>query len=216
MRGFKVYATTVLALGMACSGGALAAPISGTFAGIAFASRINATSPNPGNFDGQTVTGTFWVDIDNLPPPDAEEPGASFTVFDAGLMRITFSVPGQDTVVFDGSIGANAIFLQNTPGGQFVSLAPDFSFPYWFAGLDLVGDLFDGVDPKTLRAGPVDVASSSAYFFADRSFGGALDLTSVQFDNVSEVAEPHAVALFMSALALAAWARRRGSRGRGQ
>lgn len=209
MAPIRVLTAAAMALALACVSAASAAPISGSFSGVAFGSRIDAMSPNPGNFDGATVTGTFWLDTSSLPPPDSQDPQTSFTVFGPSLLKLTFSVPGQATVVFDGASGNNALYLTNNPNGQSVSFAADFSFPYWFASLDLAGPLFDGVDPKTLKAGPVDLGASSASFFAGRSFGGSLELTSVQFDAVSEIAEPETPAIFMTALVLAAWARRR-------
>jgi hypothetical protein len=183
--------------------------VSGTFAGVAFGSRINGTSPNPGNFDGATVTGTFWLDTSSLPPPAEEDAESSFTIFEPGRMKLTFSVPGQATVLFDGSNGNNALYLTNDASGKRTTFSPDFSFPYWFASLTLFGSLFDGVDPKTLRPGTIDLDASSASFFAGRSFGGSLDLTSVQFDAVSEVPEPKSLGLLMAGLGLLAWVRRR-------
>ena len=205
-----------VALGLLCASAAHSAVVSGTFAGVAFGSRINAESPNPGNFDGQTVTGTFWLNTSSLPPPNEQDAESSFTIFGPSLMKLTFSVPGQETAVFDGSAGNNALDLTNNASGQAVSFLPDFSFPYWFASLTLFGSLFDGVDPKTLRPGPVDLDASSASFFAGRSFGGSLDLTSVQFDAVSEVPEPETLGLLMAGLGLLAWRRRRSGRLPGQ
>jgi hypothetical protein len=205
-----------VALGVLSVSAAHSAFVSGTFAGTAYGSRINALSPNPGNFDGQTVTGTFWLNTSSLPPPAGQDAESSFTIFGPSLMKLTFSVPGQETVVFDGSAGNNALYLKNDSGGQAVSFSPDFSFPYWFASLRLFGSLFDGVDPTTLRAGPVDLDASSASFFAGRSFGGSVDLTSVRFDAVSEVPEPQTPSLLMAGLGLLAWMQRRVARLHGQ
>lgn len=212
MAPIHMSAAAVLTLGLACASAAHSAPVSGTFSGVAYGSRIDALSPTPGNFDGATVTGTFWLDTSSLPPPNSQDAESSFTIFDPLLMKLTFSVPGQATVVFDGSNGNNALYLTNDVSGKAVTFSPDFSFPYWFASLTLFGSLFDGVDPKTLRAGPVDISESSASFFAGRSFGGSLDLTSVQFDSVSEVAEPETMGLLMAGLGLLAWVRRRVKR----
>ena len=214
MAPIHMFAAAVLTFGLACASAAHSAPVSGTFSGVAYGSRINALSPSPGNFDGATVTGTFWLDTSSLPPPTGQDAESSFTIFGPSLMKLTFSVPGQDTVVFDGSTGSTALYLTNSASGQAVTFSPDFSFPYWFASLTLVGSLFDGVDPKTLRPGPIDLDASSASFFAGRGFGGSLDLTSVQFDAVSEVPEPETLGLLMAGLGLLAWMRRRVGRRR--
>lgn len=216
MAPIHMSAAALLTFGLACAFAAHSAPVSGTFSGVAYGSRIDALSPTPGNFDGATVTGTFWLDISSLPPPTEQDAESSFTIFGASLMKLTFSVPGQATVVFDGSSGDNALYLTSDANGKAIRFAPDFSSPYWFASLTLFGSLFDGVDPKTLRAGPIDVSESSASFFAGRSFGGSLDLTSVQFDAVSEVAEPESAALLATGLALLAWARRSARRPTGR
>jgi hypothetical protein len=205
----QVLFKAAIALGLVCASVAHSAPVSGTFSGIASGSRIDAMSPHPSNFDGATVTGTFWLDTSSLPPPYEQDATSSFTIFSPLLMKLTFSVPGQATVAFNGSDGENALYLTNDSTGQVTWLLPDFSYPYWHAVLYLAGPLFDGVDPKTLRPGPVDLSESWANFFAGRNFGGSLDLTSVQFDAASEVPEPETLGLLMAGLGLLAWMRRR-------
>ncbi len=201
---------SIAAIGLVLATAAHSATFSGTFSGIAYGSRIEALGPNPSDFDGLTVTGTFWLDTSSLPPPDSQDAESSFTVFPPALLKLTFSVPGQETVVFDGSEGNNALYLANDSNGKAVTLSPDFSFPYWNATLQLAGSFFDGVDPKTLRPAAMDLSASGASFFAGRDFGGALDLTSVQFNTVSAIPEPESTAMLLAGLALLACVRRRG------
>ncbi len=183
---------------------------SGSFSGVANDSRYNATSSNPGNFDGVVVTGTFWLDLSTLPPPYAEEPDVTYTVLEPNQLKLSFSIPGHGTHVFDGEdAGSSLLEAMNGAAGQSITFAPDWTFPYWNARLVLAGGLFDGMDASTLRPGVVDLAKSGAYFFAGRELGASLSLTEVRFDGVSAVPEPAAWAAMLAGLALLAGVRAR-------
>jgi hypothetical protein len=200
------------------------AVLSGSFSGRALDSRINAQSPTPGDFDESIVTGTFRLAIpDDYFNNDGfyaeiSPPSHAFYILPSGSVRLTFDAAGQHVEFGDPQyeIGA-AITLHGTGDGQAISLGADYFYPYWNAFLNLAGPAngwFDNLDLATLRPGPVDMAGSSAGFFAGRSFGAFVLIDQVSIDGYS-VPEPPVGALMLAGvggwLMFEAGARRRRS-----
>lgn len=200
MRLVVVWAAAV------CAVDAGAGVVSGRFEGIAFGSRINAMSPTPGNFDGETVTGSFRFDTAGLLPPEVgepEPPDFRMRFVTKGALQLVFHAAGRTAVFGVEPETGDAVVAENLAGQQAVELLADFTFFYHFASLRLAGPLLDGVDLATFHAGPVALSDSYAHFFDSRDFGGSVELTQLSFD-ARAVPEPRTVLL--AAAALAAWA----------
>jgi hypothetical protein len=188
-----------------------AAFISGTFSGIALHSRINATSPTPGNFDGAPVAGTFGIDMPaGIPPYSADPPSGAFWV---GGMAVTlgFDAEGRH-VEFTGQdeSGPSFLTLWNDSGGQGAYITAG-SYPYWNAGLTLAGPggLFRDLDPATFDPRSVAAGWSSAWFFAGRDFGADVAITRIEFDGYSVPEPPPWLLMMVGPGCLAAFHRRR-------
>ena len=190
----------------ACFVPAHAGVVKGSFQGIAYDSRVDATSPSATDFDGQVVTGTFVFDTAGLYPPDVHQPDFYFGFVQAGSLQLVFNAMGR-AVAFGGDESGDAVFATNGSSGQTASFYPGYTFPYYFAGLQLAGPLLDGVDFASFRPGPVDLQNSFAYFFAGRDFGASVELTAVRFET-NQVAEPSSgwlVLLGLVSLFTVAW-----------
>lgn len=172
-----------------------AAVIQGTFSGIAFNSRINAEAPWASNFDGQSVTGTFFFD-----PYDQ---GEFWPVVRPGSLELVFYAAGQRVVFNSLNEGGGLVNHSTTSDPQYIQMSPGALYPYYNASLLLAGPLFSDDSLESLHAAPIDLENSWAYFFAGRSFGASVRLTSVSFDGVS-VPEPPALALVAGGLSLLA------------
>lgn len=188
MNRIYTHLLVFLLTGFGCFAPANAMVVKGSFQGTAYDSRIDATSPWSRDFDGEVVTGTFSFDTSGLYPPEVSEPDFYFGFVQADSLRLTFFAEGR-TVRFGGEESGDVVFASSGPDGQAITLAPNFTFFYSFAGLQLTGPLFDGVDPATFRPGPVDLANSFAYFFAGRDFGASVELTEVIFA-ANQIPEP--------------------------
>lgn len=201
-----------LALAACCIATAQAAVVSGTFQGIAFNSRIAATSPTPGDFDGSVVTGRFRFDSGGVLPPEDDLPipdsaHARWRYLQAGALQLAFEAVGEPAVFAADDGSWNAALFWNEPGNQYIAFLPDQGNPYLHAELRLYGALFDGVDPGSVRAGPVDLATSYASFFYGRDFGADVRLTQVVLDGQA-VPEPAGMLLVATLLGALAWSRR--------
>lgn len=195
---------SVLLLGFAAYSDA--AVIRGTFSGIAVRSRINAEAPWASNFDGQTVTGSFFFDpYDQGKNPDY--PGEEWPVVRPGSLELVFYAAGQRVVfnTLDGQLGL--VFYSTAADHQYLAVTASL-YPYWSASLGLSGPLFADDRLESLHVAPIDLTHSGATFFAGRSFGADVRLTRVSFDGVS-VPEPPVLALEAGGLTLLALISRR-------
>lgn len=162
-----------------------AAVFEGTFSGIAENSWLYQGGSPPGNFDGETVTGSFSLDTARLPYPESIGDDYSYTLGSGNLVSLVFHAMGQ-TIAFGTEPGALAAV---TARPSLLRMEANVYEPYDYAWLELAGPLFDGLDPSTAHAGPIDLAGSRAAFGLVRSITSEVRLTSVDFV-VSNVPEP--------------------------
>lgn len=198
---FRFFAIAVTALTCASPSGAMV--VKGTFQGTAYASRIDATSPMPRDFDGEVVTGSFSFDTAGLLPPEANVPGFYWGFVQPGTLELVFTAAGQTAVFGRMGEGGDAVFASNGADGPVAELYPGYLNPYYKASLQLAGPLFDAVDLTTFRPDDVDLANSTAYFFAGREFGAMVALTEVNFV-VRQIPEPASAWLVLAGLAVLA------------
>lgn len=212
-RWFRILVAMV---GVCCALQSHGAVVSGSFSGIAYNSFMGGTDEEPLHFDGAAVTGRFRFDTAAVPldhPTDDDTATYRWRPLPSGSLDLTFQVLGR-ALVFGGVDGWDeAVSAERTPSGLVTTLTPVPEGVYFSAQLHLVGPLLDGLDLASFRAGPVDLEHSYASFFESRDFGGAVALTSVQFD-ARAVPEPGAALLWLAALAALAGAQARRRRGR--
>jgi hypothetical protein len=186
-----------------------AAVFEGSFSGVATDSRIGGPGPDPQNFDGEAVTGTFRVDTASLPDVIWNTPTSGVSVFPLGALQVTFVAAGQ-TLVFGTSDGGSLINVDLTADGPLIGLGAGVLYPYFNASLVLAGPLMDGMDIRSLHPGPIDLSRSSASFFGSREFGANVELTSVSFAALA-VPEPQSWALMLCGLGVVGWRFRKRS-----
>ena len=188
---------------------ATAVVVTGNFQGIAQDSRIDAMSPNPGNFDGQLVTAKFRFDTAGLIPRDGTEPNAPnfvWSFLSTGSLELTFHAVGRVASFGATPESLNAVSAEYIGGEPFFGFLADYIDPYHSASLYLGGALFEALDLSSFAPGPITIANSSAYFFDSRDFGASVALTLVTFDTLL-VPEPGSAFLFVIALVVVAGGR---------
>jgi hypothetical protein len=158
-----------------------AGTLSGYFVGTASNSRCCGQGASAQTFDGETITGSFDIDLSS--PPVSTPRYAGATRYYADALTLTFTAHGR-TVTYD-----EASLVTITEQGSFQQLTFSQSpEPYSNASLTLTGNLLDNLDPTTLRAGEIDLSRSSTSFYFSREFGANVNLTSLSF--TSPVPEP--------------------------
>lgn len=183
--------------------------LSGSFSGSAVDSRINATSPTPGSFDGEVVTGAFRLDVpDDYFHSDIfyvalNPPTSAWYVLPAGTVTLSFDAAGQHVEFGDPSgIDMASVTLVNGPDGQQIILSTDINYSYWNADLTLAGPpgvFFEDLDLATLHPGFTSAAGSSAGFFAGRDFGAGVVIDRILLDGFA-IPEPPTWGLLLAGL----------------
>lgn len=199
-------ATVGVALALAAASAPAAGLILGSFEGIATGSRYDALGPDGSSFDGEVVSGTFSIDTSVAATFTSLQPDYRWNVVPASAVGMTVFAHGQTVMFGNASPNGTSSFVSlATSGGQRVaSITVDGADPYHNALIQLSGPLFDGLDLTTLHAATVDLSQSSIGFFAGRSFGSGVTLTSLSL--TSPVPEPltaWSMTLGLAVLALA-------------